>query len=222
MVKRKQKYNPEQFKDFKFYDIHTNWGLITQILKDNSDTVNELLIQTNIKTGEEYGQKREIVRLRTGEILTPVGLHLELGDYFLKFSDDLWDYANEHENISAEEKSSCNRFLNRSEPILDTIGFNKNDYLPIKWAPYGKCHWYYPVIGRFIVDRLIPDGDWMFCCNIYHTTIVSDKYKLLFDLRLWGVLNAKASTYNMLFGNDYKAEPDEKLFSMMSSMFSAL
>ena len=232
----KTTWNRKCFDNFKCYDMHQNWGLITQILTDNRDKVNKLLYEVKRKSDKEFGNKRKKLIIKQGETLTPIGLNLVWKNSFEEFSDELVEYAldkgeipaelldeyNEWQYIGTDEEDALLEFDERTqdesfatylrirEKIFDTIGFNKNDYLPVKWMPYGRCHWYHPIIGMYLARKLMPDGKWEEFQTEGHTTIYSAKYKLLFDLLAWGCLNAEASTYNMLFGNEYKPATDEE------------
>ena len=75
-------WNHERFNNFKCYDMHKNWGLITQILTENRDKVNKLLLEVKRKSDKKLGYKRQKVIIKQGETLTPVGLNLECGDSF--------------------------------------------------------------------------------------------------------------------------------------------
>ena len=75
-----------------------------------------------------------------------------------------------------------------TEKIFDAIGFNKNAYLPIKWMAWGKNYLFNSIIGLYLAKKLIPDGKWEVYETNTHTTIFSVKYKLFFDLLLWGDL----------------------------------
>ena len=233
-------WNHNVFNDFKGYDMHQNWGLITQILTDNRDEVNNLLCKVKRTSDPHYGVKRQKVIIKQGETLTPIGMNLHPEQTLYNFMDDLFDYVADNGKIPPEhlaeynelhyyertdeeqeayecdeeaQDASCKAEEDHREKIFETIGFTKNDYLPIKWMPYGRCHWYHPIIGLYLAKKLIPDGKWEVFETDGHTTIYSAKHKLLFDLLSWGSLNAKASTYNMLFGNEYKPATDEEFIA---------
>jgi hypothetical protein len=224
----------EKFKNFKFYDMHANWGSIVGILKANRGKVNDLLLKVKRQIDKEFENSKEKIILKKDQTLTPLGLSLDMcGERLIVFQDELIEYALENGKLPAElvaEHHELHYYSGDSEDqdtddaqdlyfsrlciledkILNAIGFRNNDYLPIKWLPYGRCHWYHPVVGLFLAKRLIPDGDWKVFATEGHTTIYCEAYKLCFDLLVWGHLHGKASTYSMLFGNEYKPASDEE------------
>ena len=236
----------ERFNDYKSYDIHNNWGQIIQILTDNREKINKLLIWVRRTSGRARGLKLTKCIVNQGEILTPFSLDLAVGDTFLMFEDELFEYILEEGKIPPEHLAEYNYInIGKTEEehvawesddkaqeeyykadeiirdkILDTIGFNNNHYLPIKWMAYGKNWWYNSRISLYLAKKLMPDGEWEVYKTDKHTTVFSAKYKLIFDLLVWGGLNAHASTYNMLFGNEYKPATDEEFSSRLTYWFS--
>ena len=232
-------WNYEHFNMFKCYEMHNNWGLITQILRDNKDKVNKLLLEVKRKSDQALGNKRRKVIIKTGETLTPVGLDLEVGDSFSIISENVLANALEYKGLPAElleEYNTLNCFQTDeevdafeadenaqdehykederiSEKIFDAIGFNNNDYLPIKWMAWGKNFLFNSIIGLYLAKKLMPDGEWEICQTNTHTTIFSVKYKLVFDLLVWGSLKAEASTFNMLFDTEYKPATNDEFIA---------
>jgi hypothetical protein len=225
----------ENFKNFKFYDMHANWGSIAGILKENRGKVNDMLLKVKRQIDKEFENSKEKIILKTGQTLTPLGLGLDMcGERLILFQDELIEYALENGKLSAELVAehhelhyySCDsedrdtddaqdlyfsRLRTLEDKILNAIGFRNNDYLPIKWLPFGICHWYHPVIGLFLAGVFTAKG---------HTTIYSESYNLCFDILVWGSLNGDASTYNMLFGSEYKAATDVELGVMLQTFFT--
>ena len=219
--------------------MHQNWGLIAQILTENRDKVNKLLLEVKRKSDKKLGNKRQKVIIKQGETLTPVGLNLECGDSFHCATEILLGKALEYKGLPAEllaeyedlhkcgtdeeveafeaDDKAQEEYYEEderiTEKIFDAIGFNKNGYLPIKWMAWGKNYLFNSIIGLYLAKKLMPDGHWEVCETNTHTTIFSVKYKLVFDLLVWGDLNAEASTYNMLFGTEYKPATNEKFIA---------
>jgi hypothetical protein len=203
------------------------------VLKDNRIQDNKLFVRSKNKRNKEFGRKREKTITKNGETLTASLLKLSSLDYDSTFEEELIEYALENEKLPIELVNEYNEAGHDSgdpedqdgdeaqakffathdritKQIVETFGFASNHYLPVKWLPYGCCHWYHPVIGLFLAKQLMPDGNSKVFRTEGHPTIYSDTYKLFVDLLVWGYLNGTASTYNQLVGNAYKPSTDEK------------
>jgi hypothetical protein len=210
--------------------MHQNWGLITQILKENRVEINKLIVKVKHKYNGDG--KKEKISIEDGETLTGSTFFLSVLDsgeclfddtvihYAIKnckLSRDVvddWSYMwKDIEDIEGDDDEFNNnvikeRFNILRQTTLDTLGVSNNHYLPLYWIPGDAHHSYQLLVCMFLAKQLMPDGDWMVYSTKYHTTLYNDTYKLFFDLIVWGQLNGESSTYNMLFGNEYKPASD--------------
>jgi hypothetical protein len=206
------------------YNFATNWKTHVSPHLNNSSELQTVLKKCwgLWKKGYAYKhQKRYLKSQSPGEIFAG-------GDGFVHFVDTLY------KRVTRDERSILPEEHVRILEAIDAKGkdydFTDDDYdnrqkikdhiLQIKgykwpstqqprlFVPFGSCHTFNPTFGLWLANKVLPDGEWTVRGRDVHTTVYSEKLKMVFDILYFFTKDNRLEAYEAGTYDETK-DPDQ-------------